>query len=153
MAAAAAAGYALHANEFQANQYPFPGLRSDCLPACFCSVFALRVFHSISTLREEGGGNGAHSVFVICIGRGFSSRFVGELEFPFFKSNPDFFSPSHCHGITADLTSLCLSFVAHLNIRLPPSSEQHVLCDLRRRRRLSTLSLLSAGRLENHFPY
>ena len=33
MAAAATAGDALHANEFQANQYPFPALRSDSLPA------------------------------------------------------------------------------------------------------------------------
>ena len=88
-AAEAAAGYALHANEFQANQYPFPALRSDCLPALApCSHSASS---TLSTLREEGGGNGAHSVFEICIGRGFSSRFVGEVEFSLhFKSNPDF---------------------------------------------------------------
>ena len=71
LAPVAAARHALHANEFQANQYPFPALPAS-LSLSLLSVLTPRLPLSLLCLRE-GGGNGARSIFEICNCRGFYS--------------------------------------------------------------------------------
>ena len=74
LAPVAAARHALHANEFQANQYPFPALPASLsLSPSLSAQCSHSASSTLSTLREGGGGNGARSIFEICNCRGFYS--------------------------------------------------------------------------------